>query len=148
MNVLPDDYHQKEFYLLRERKVDLCVAVISNSELDDDLKAEIFYKDRPFIVTGRNNRLASKRRVELAELIGEVWLLSHNLLIKSSLATAFRAQGLPFPEVRMRSYSVHQRLNLLAKDGFLAAEFGSILRFNADRYPLLVSPVHSGNWQL
>jgi DNA-binding transcriptional LysR family regulator len=141
VNVFPDDYRLEEFYLLRERKVDLCVAVISNSNLDDDLEAEVLYKDRPFIVTGQNNRLVNKRKVELAELIDELWLLSHNHSIGSSLAKAFRAQGLPVPKVRMRSYSVHQRLNLLAKDNFLAAEFGSILRFNADRYPLRVLPV-------
>ena len=64
VNVLPDDYRPNEFYLLRERKVDLCVAVIPNPFLDDDLEAEFLYNDRPFIVTGQNNRLANKRKVD------------------------------------------------------------------------------------
>ena len=141
VNVLPEDYRPNEFYLLRERKVDLSIAVIPDQVLDDDLEAEVLYNDRLFIVTGKNNKLANKRRVELAELIDELWLLSNNVSIGSSLAAAFKAQGLPSPKIGMRSYSVHQRLNLLAIDSFFAAEFGSVLRSNFNRYPLRVLPI-------
>ena len=53
VNVLPEDYRPNEFYLLRERKVDLSIAVIPDQVLDDDLEAEVLYNDRPFIVTGQ-----------------------------------------------------------------------------------------------
>ena len=141
IRVLPADNPTEDLYLLRERKVDLVITGMPKPPFDDDLDADILYDDRPFIVTGPNNRLAGRRTIDLAELLDDLWLLPDNGTIGSSLAEAFHAKGLPFPKIGVRSYSVHQRLNLLATDSFIAAESGSVLRFNADRYPLRVLPV-------
>ena len=58
------------------------------------------------------------------------------------LAEAFRKAGIAMPRLGVRSYSVHQRMMLLATGRFLSAEVGSVLRVNAERFALEVLPVN------
>ena len=46
----------QEFRQLRDRTVDFLLAGFPRSQTEDDLDIEFLYEDRPFIVTGRNNR--------------------------------------------------------------------------------------------
>ena len=130
-----------EFGLLRERKVDLLIGGIQKPLIQEDLHADVLYEDQPFIVVGGKNRWAGQRKIELAELIDEPWLLPRESIFSSFMADIFRSHGLPFPKIGVRTYSVHQRLDLLTTDWFVGAESGSVLRFNADRYSLKVLPV-------
>lgn len=130
-----------ELGLLRERKVDLLIGGISSPLAQEDLHSDVLYEDQPFIVVGVKNRWAGLRKVELAELIKEPWLLPRDSIFSTFMSDIFRSHGLPFPKIGVRTYSVHQRLDLLTTDRFVGAESGSVLRFNADRYPLKVLPV-------
>src|SRR5262249_13355437 len=81
---------------------------------------------------------ARRRKIELAELAGEPWLLPHDNIYSSFLTQAFQANGLSVPKVSVKSYSIHQRISLLATGRFLGPLSGSVLRFNADHFPLKV----------
>jgi DNA-binding transcriptional LysR family regulator len=135
----------QEFRPLRDRSVDFLLAGFPKPFVEDDLELELLYEDRPFIVSGQNSRWAHRRKVELAELVDEPWLLPREGIFVSLLAEAFQTNNLPAPKLGVRTYSVHQRMMLLATDRFVSAEVGSVLRFNADRFPLKVLPVNFAN---
>jgi DNA-binding transcriptional LysR family regulator len=129
----------ENFRPLRDRTVDLLLAGFPKSLAEDDLQLDFLYEDRPFIVSGGNSRWARRRKVELAELVDEPWLLPREGVFVSLLTEAFEASGIAVPKLGVRSY--HQRMMLLATDRFVSAEVGSVLHFNADRFPLKVLPV-------
>ena len=129
------------FRLLRERGVDLLLGEIPNPLTEEDLDAHVLYEDRPYILSGEQNQLARRRKIELEELSDEQWLLPWEGISSALLAEAFQLEGLALPKLGVRSYSAHQRLSLLASDYFIGAEFGSLLRSNVDRFPLRVLPV-------
>ena len=105
------------------------------------MNTEVLYEDQLFIVSGAQNRWVGRRKIELAELSDELWLLPCESIFTTSLAEAFQLKGLALPKPGLRSYSVHQRLSLLASDHFIGAESGSLLRSNVDRFSLKILPV-------
>jgi DNA-binding transcriptional LysR family regulator len=130
-----------EFRVLRERKVDFLLGGIATHFAEDDLSAEVLYKDRPFIVSGKNSRWTHRRKIEIAELSNEPWLLPQNNIYSLLLMEAFQASGLGVPRVSVKCDSQHQRINLLVTGRFMGLLSGSVLRFNADRFALKVLPV-------
>jgi DNA-binding transcriptional LysR family regulator len=130
-----------QLQLLRDRSVDFLLGGIGKLAADDDLDADVLYQDRPFIISGAKNEWANRRKIELAELVDEPWLLAHESPFRLLLDEAFQSKGLALPKLGVRTYSVHQRLALLATDRFVGGESGSVLRFNIDRFPLTVLPV-------
>jgi DNA-binding transcriptional LysR family regulator len=131
----------REFRLLRDRKVDLLLGAVVNPLAEEDLEIEILYDDRPFIVSGTKSRWASRRQVDLAELVDEPWILPLESIFSSYLSEAFQSKHLAVPKLGVRSYSIYQRLSLLATDRFVASLPASVLRFNIDRFSLKLLPV-------
>ena len=131
----------REFRLLRDRDVDFLLGGIENPLSDEDLDTEVLYDDRPFIVSGRKNRWAARRKIDLGELVDEPWLLPLESILSSILAEAFQAKSLDIPKLGVRSYCVYQRLSLVDSDRFIAALPGSVLRFNANQFSLKILPV-------
>ena len=133
------DNMSRELWQVRERQVDLLLGSVSRLFAEEDLEAEVLYNDRPFIVSGSNNRWARRRRVELEELLGEPWLLPGDDFY---LAEAFQSQGFAAPKFGMTSYSVYQRILLLATGRFIGLLSGSVLRFSpAEHFSLSLLPV-------
>src|SRR5262249_15132012 len=130
------------FRPLRDRAVDLVIAGFPRPLAEQDLALEFLYEDRPYIVTGRGNPWTRRRKVDLADLVDEPWLLPREGIFVILLTEAFRKSGVPAPKLGVRSYSVHQRMTLLATDRFISAEVGSVLHFNANRFPTRVLPVN------
>jgi DNA-binding transcriptional LysR family regulator len=141
VRVYPANNMSREFRLLRDRNVDFLLGAIANPLMEEDLDVEVLYDDRPFIVAGRKNRWADRRKVDLAELVDEPWLLPLESIFSSVLAEAFQSRGLDVPKRGVRSYCVYQRLSLLASNHFVASLPGSVLRFNVDQFSLKVLPV-------
>ena len=130
-----------QFRMLRDRNVDFLIGGLPKPVADDDLDVEVLYRDRPFIVSGAKNRWAGRRKVELAELVDEPWLLPHESIFSSLIEEAFQSQRLARPKCGVRTYSTYQRLSLLATNSFIGGESGSVLQFNIDQFPLKVLPV-------
>jgi DNA-binding transcriptional LysR family regulator len=130
-----------EFRLLRERQVDFLIGALPQPFRDNDLDAEVLYLDKSFVLCGSKHSLARRRRVALAELVSEPWLLPRESVFSAYLTQAFDNSGLAIPKIGVRSYSVHQRIGLLVTNRYVSAESGSTLRFNAARFPIKVLPV-------
>ena len=111
-----------EFRLLRDRIVDFLVGSLPQPFTQDDLEAEVLYRDRPYFLCGSKHPLAGRRRVALAELIDEPWLLPHESIFSAYLTQALEANGLAAPKLGVRSYSVAQRVELLTTNRFVSAE--------------------------
>jgi DNA-binding transcriptional LysR family regulator len=134
-----------EFRPLRDRNVDFLLGRIAEGDsafAAEDLDADVLFQERIFIVSGRKNRHARRRKVDLAELIDEPWILPPGTMYISRIAEIFQVRGLPIPRASVRSYSTHQVVNLLATNRFVAALSGHVLRFNGDRFSLKVLPVN------
>jgi DNA-binding transcriptional LysR family regulator len=129
-----------EFRELRERKVDLLLGRFSAPLMDDDIDAEVLFEDRLFVVTGARNRWTRRKKIELAELMNERWLLlpADNVL-SSLIAQAFQARGLNVPRASVTA-DIHVRIHLLTTGWFLTVLPHSLLQFVAKRWSLKTLP--------
>src|SRR5262245_52179060 len=129
----------REFWRVRDRQVDLLLGAVPKLFVEEDLKAEVLYDDRPFIVTGSNNRWAGRRKVELEELLEEPWLLPGEGFF---LREAFQSLGFAVPKFGVTSYSVYQRILLLTTGRFIGILSGSVMRFSlTEHHSLSILPV-------
>jgi DNA-binding transcriptional LysR family regulator len=132
---------------LRERKFDLVVALSLMSRADDghgdDLNVEVLFDDHLVVAAGVRSRWARRRKIDLAELVDEPWILAapdtgpHTIV-----SEAFRARGLRPPRISLMTLSVHLRTNMLASGHFIATFPSSVARLHADRFALKVLPVN------
>jgi DNA-binding transcriptional LysR family regulator len=87
-----------EFREIRERHIDLMLARVSESFLDNELDAEILFRERYFVTAGANSPWVRRRKIELAELANEPWIqMPAETSINAALAEAFQAHGLDLP---------------------------------------------------
>jgi len=124
--------------LLRERKLDVVIGRVPTSVFGDDLTSEFLFDDELHVVVGVKSPWARRRRVALADLCGEPWLMPESDNIATALISeGFRAAGLAPPTPQMVTNSVTLRVRLVESGRFIAALPGSTLRF-AYAVPLLV----------
>jgi DNA-binding transcriptional LysR family regulator len=128
--------------MLRERKLDLVVGRVPASVFGEDLALEWLFDDCIRVVAGLNSPWSRRRRIELAELCGEPWLLPESDNIATALiAEGFRSAGLTPPAPQVVSNSVTLRVRLVETGGFIAALPASTLRFGAERMRIKILPV-------
>lgn len=124
---------------LRARTVDLVLGRLDSHAVEDDLNAEILFRDPLFVVAGARNKWTRRRKVKLADLIDEPWCLpDFEGWIKSQFADAFRAQGLETPRHTVASTSIQLFTALMATGRFLALLSGSTMRLSGERLGLKV----------
>jgi DNA-binding transcriptional LysR family regulator len=135
-----------DFSELRARKVDLLVARIVSplvqGQATDDVNVQILFEDDLVVAAGAHTRWARRRKVDIAELADEPWILAepntwNNLIV----AEAFHARGLKMPKVSLATLSVHLRANLLASGSFITALPRSVMHFYARRFSLTQLPI-------
>ncbi len=132
-----------EFRELHERNVDLMIGRIPEPFVEEGLQAEILFEEPLYIVAGAQSALAKRRKVTLAELADQRWILTpSNEVLSSPIAAAFNAQGLQMPRASIVSFSFHLRRNLLPRTDFLSVMPASMLRlFNGRQTVLKALPV-------
>jgi len=134
-----------EFRELRERNIDLMLGNIAGPLADQDLTAEILFDDSFNVVVGAQSPWARRRRIKIAELADQPWILGQPVnVVRRLVGDAFRAAGCEPPRLRITSTSMHIRLHLLATDNFVTVFHGSLLRYNTKRWSLRVLPVELG----
>jgi len=131
----------QQFHVLRERKCDLVVARVWSQAIEPDMDVEVLFDDQVCVMAGPTNKWLARRKVTLAELAGEHWLLAPiDIEPGSPVFEIFHALGLTVPPARVLSYSFNVRTSLLATGRFLAIIPASVLRFGAARGVLNVLP--------
>jgi DNA-binding transcriptional LysR family regulator len=131
---------------LRDRTHDLIFARMPSPLPDDysveDLNVEVLFNDPLVVVAGTNSPWGRHRKVDLAELVGERWILSPpGTLVHARVAEAFKARGLEGPKASLVTYSMDLRARLPAHGRFVTAIPKSLLRVHGDRHALKILPV-------
>jgi DNA-binding transcriptional LysR family regulator len=127
---------------LRERRHDLllawCVPPLSSALFGPDVQVETLFDDPFVVVAGPQSRWAGRRKLDLAELVGERWILgAPGTANYTDIAEAFRARGLAVPKVALESLSVPLRAYFLATGEFITAIPKSV----ASQLPVKMLPV-------
>jgi DNA-binding transcriptional LysR family regulator len=127
---------------LSERNVDLLIAAKWGFPIDERLEFESLFDDQVVIVAGAQNPWARRRKIELAELVNEPWVLPPPRSVVGSLALEiFRTSGLDYPRTIVVTESPQVRFNLSATGPFLTMFAACALRFPTRRTELKVLPV-------
>jgi DNA-binding transcriptional LysR family regulator len=130
------------YHDLRERRIDLAIGRFFGLVPDDDVDAEVLYEEKAFVVAGRNSPWAKRRKIELADLVHELWCLpTPGSFAGSLLAEAFKEKGLPVPHVSAVSFSIPLLNALLATGNFLCVLPNSMLQFGPHLISVKVLPI-------
>jgi DNA-binding transcriptional LysR family regulator len=131
-----------DFRDLRQRSVDLVLGRIPHPLKEADLQAHVLYQEHLSVVAGTTSPWARRRKVDLADLADEQWiLLPQNEMPGSLLADAFRARGLKPPQPTVSAFSIHMRDRLLATGRYVSVVPNSVLHFAGDRLSFRALPV-------
>ena len=134
---------------LPQRKVEFGIARMLAPSAEPEMVTEILFYERVFIAAGPGSKWAGRRRIALAELVNEPWMLAPPEMAEGSpVVEAFRAQGLPIPQATVMALSLPLRNGLLATGRFLTVVPGSVLRFGAERMLLKTLPIELPDWKL
>ena len=131
---------------LRDRTLDVAVLrifwALPHHPFGDDLNVEELFDDETLVVSGIESPWARRRKIDLAELAAEQWILPPAHTTNSLVVTdAFRARGLEPPIIKFVTFSVTLRTNLLATGRYLSVLPRSMLDLYAERMSLKVLPV-------
>jgi DNA-binding transcriptional LysR family regulator len=131
---------------LLDRNLDLVVArgrpTLADEGTIKRLNVEVLFQDQLVVAAGMQSKWARRRRIDLAELADERWILSApGTWNHTAVAEAFCARGLNLPNISLKTLSVHLRANLLAIGPFITVFPQSVLRVYGNRFSLKVLPV-------
>jgi DNA-binding transcriptional LysR family regulator len=128
--------------MLRERQLDFVVGRVPSSIFGEDLTSEYLFDERMYVVAGATSPWARRRKINLAELCSEPWLMPESDNIAMALISdGFRSAGLTPPAPQVVSNSVTLRIRLIETGRFIAVLPDSTLRFGARRTQLKILPV-------
>jgi DNA-binding transcriptional LysR family regulator len=131
---------------LLDRSLDVVVArgrqLLADDSVMDRLEVEILFQDEVVVAAASQSKWARRRKIELAELVDEPWIMSApgtwNHMV---MAEAFRARGLDMPRIGLTTLSMSLRTNLVATSPAIGVFPGSVLRVYGERFSLKRLPV-------
>ena len=131
---------------LLERKIDLVIARggrgFAKQDFPDDLDVKLLFEDELVVAAGSGSRWFNRRKVDLADLVSERWILTAPGIWNYMLVSeAFRARGLTVPTISMRTLSVHLRANLVATGDFITTLPRSVVHLYSARFGLKALPI-------
>jgi DNA-binding transcriptional LysR family regulator len=132
------EYHQS----LRKREFDLLVGRLPRSAEDNDLEVCLLFDEPLMVAAGEASPWLRRRRIQLAELAEEPWVLPEaGHLLGMLLTDLFRACGLELPKRGVVCNSISMNNALLATGRYLAVYSSSLLQLSAKRLAIKVLPV-------
>ena len=127
---------------LTDRNVDLLIARRSGPIADERLDYEFLFDDSYSVAVGARNPLARRRRIELAELVSEPWVLPPpESTLGSVTMEAFRSRGLACPRTTVVAEPADVRVSLLATGRFISMFTDAFLKFSTKRREVKVLPI-------
>jgi DNA-binding transcriptional LysR family regulator len=127
---------------LRERSIDLVFGRLAEP-FDKDLQSEVLFEEGLVAVAGSHNPWTRRRKIQMAELAEEPWLLpATDSVTGSLLANAFRSNGMSFPPKGVVMGGVLHLHSLIANGDFLGFLPRSPLRLGTLGLGLKMLPVN------
>jgi DNA-binding transcriptional LysR family regulator len=116
---------------LNERNIDLLIARRADRFRDEKLGFEILYDPSLVVMAGSRNPWVRRRRIALAELVNEAWVLPPpESVLGPAYLDVLRASGLDDPRIAVFAAPPGVRLNLLETGRFLTISTTSVLRLS------------------
>src|SRR5262249_11724825 len=127
---------------LIDRNVDLLIARRYGPIADKLLEFELLFDDSYVVAVGAQSSWARRRKITLAKLLNEPWVLRPpESMAGSRVMEAFRASGLDYPRATVFTASPEVRMSLLATGRFISIFPESVLRFSARHSELKILPI-------
>jgi DNA-binding transcriptional LysR family regulator len=148
LRVVHADIALEQFGPLRERKVELLIGRLPEPFVQDDFVFEPLIQE-PFVaVAGVNSQWSRRRRIELADLMEEFWVLPpHDSTPGGIISGIFHASGLKSPRPCVATLSIQLTTTLIATGKFVGILPNSVARFSSRRVGLKILPVRIPNTQ-
>jgi DNA-binding transcriptional LysR family regulator len=125
---------RREVSALRDGKHDLVLGRFA-SLVADDLDVELLFDDGLVLATGGENPWARRRKIDLAELIDEPWILpAPDTWSHAAIIEAFNSRGLGIPKITLMTNSVPLRAHFLHLGPYIASFVRGNLLPIADQY--------------
>jgi DNA-binding transcriptional LysR family regulator len=130
-----------QFQELRQRGIDLLIGRIPQDVAADGLVLETLFEEPFMAVAGTNNKLTRKRRLALADLVGEPWIMPpYDSVPGSMFLRIFRACNLKPPQPVVTTLSAQLTVTLIASGKFVGLLPSSVAHFN-ERVGLRILPL-------
>ncbi len=127
---------------LRERDIELIVGRLPRLVTEDDLEVDALFDDPLVVAAGVGSRWSRMRRIDLAQLADEPWVLPPpEQPIGELITDLFRSCGLERPKHGVACASLHMNDSLLATGRYLAIYSMSRITLNAKRLSIKILPV-------
>ena len=127
---------------MRERSIDLLIGRIPEPFDQDDLEAEVVYNDDTVVIAGRQSKWAKSRKLKLADLAGERWILPPpDTMHGAGAPKVFRDSGSEMPPAPIIILSIHLCLRLVAGAQFVTMLPASVLGFGNSSESLKALPI-------
>jgi DNA-binding transcriptional LysR family regulator len=127
---------------LIDRNVDVLISRRFGSLSSERMSFEFLFDDVSVVATGAQNPWARRRKIVLAELAHEAWVLPPADTAVGSIAIqAFRACKLDYPKNTVVTDSPHARISLLATGRFFTIVPTYAFKFPASQAGIKVLPI-------
>lgn len=127
---------------LHDRVVDFIMGRIVSRPWHKDLHVETLFDEPLFVVSGTQSAWTARRKVAMADLMDEPWVLPRpGTEVGNLIADVFHASGLDIPSAAVVCSSIEMTWSLLATGRFLAILPLSLLRFGVQRNAVKTLPV-------
>ena len=128
--ILPSETpNQSVGHLVSERKVELELGRYPTPLQGTDLEAEFLYNDPLVVVAGRTHLVARRRKLDLAEILHERWiLLPAGAPSADIMERVFTDSGLALPRAVIYTTSMQVRIAMLASGHYITMLPASSLR--------------------
>jgi DNA-binding transcriptional LysR family regulator len=128
---------------LRARHVELGFSANSQLIPQDDIETEVLFEEQLVVVAAAKSPWTRRRRIDLAELVGEPWTWSPpGGVIDGLVVEAFRACGVEPPRATVYTDAVNVRMKLATNQSFLTVFPASMLTLAPKNDVLKILPVH------
>ena len=134
---------------LRERKCELVIAQQFGSNAGSDIDVGPLFHDRHLIAAGPRSKWLGRRKVGLADLSEERWILtSLDLEPGAPLFEGYRAIGQEPPRPNIISPSLNLRNGLMPTGRFLTVIPASVLQFVPKHQLRRTLPIELPRWEM
>ena len=126
---------------LRARNIEFAVVRIFEPFSEDEFAVDVLFEDAFVVVVGRNSTWARRRKVRLADLMSERWVLPPLPAILAMIHKTFDAAGLRRPTADVVTLSAHIHNSLLATGKFVTVLPRYTFGRDSDHLPFKVLPI-------
>lgn len=127
---------------LRERSIELAISRMVEPLSGDRLNAERLFDDQLVVMAGKDSQWLSHRRIQLSELLGELWVLPPpSSFLGALIGQLFRAHRLDQPRAAVDTASTYAITILVSTGPFMTIQPQTMLSVPRKHPSLAALPV-------